>query len=273
MAQLHRLRRSSSRVLFERVGELFRPFRKEDRDVKELSDKLEDLIKLIVKCREKVEELEETNSVQLQNISELRATLRKHRKLFRTIDSERETWIREREELEDRVAQLEDILEIESLKWEVENEKIYRDLQKAVPKQNLSIIKETWKLCEKNKMILEEEKDKKTEAQEQLQKAALQVANLHAALRQQGVEVNKIRLEKLKRNALQQIIISNLKDNMMRCEKDKISAVRAKESVMKEYEQLEKRVAELEAELAHEQEKRKREKHKISSELWEGQEQ
>ncbi|MBH0219599.1 hypothetical protein GH793_15545 [Listeria monocytogenes] len=80
-------------------------------------------------------------------------------------------------------------------------------------------------------------------------------------------------MEKLKRNALQQIIISNLKDNMMRCEKDKISAVRAKESVMKEYEQLEKRVAELEAELAHEQEKRKREKHKISSELWEGQEQ
>ncbi|KAI5621767.1 hypothetical protein C0J50_18824 [Silurus asotus] len=242
---------------FERIRDRIRRKSRDDPRVKELEDKLKHLVVDMEHYKAKVGELEKVNSTHPKDISKLRVSLKEHEKVRKSLDCERAHWKRERQHLEERVAQLESTLEFEKRKWEVENERIKLETEKAISQRNdLSCIKATVKFCEDQQKIVEEARKKRMEAQKQLQKAALQVANLNAALRQQELETNKIRWNMEERNSTQLLTISKLENSLRRCDEDKISAERETESLLREQEQLLKRIAQLEAMLAFEQEKR-----------------
>ncbi|XP_053090604.1 trichohyalin-like [Pangasianodon hypophthalmus] len=211
------------------------------------------------KQEEEREKAKERNTAHLQNITELQASLKLSEEREKTAELERDSFMKDRERLEKRVAELEATLASEQKTSEQERKKAKLEIDKRNPAQLLA----SQKLCEEQEKTAELKRERLMRNVERLDKT---FAQLEATLaferqtREQGRQKAKQDMEERNTAYLQNI--TELQASLKLCEEREKAAELERENLMRHQVHLENHVAQLEGTLIFEQQKWEQEREK-----------
>ncbi|KAI5608034.1 hypothetical protein C0J50_1677 [Silurus asotus] len=223
-----------------------------EKRVEELENAVEKVMQEMAYYKKKLEKLEATNNAHLQNISKLQSSLQQNTKHIETVELEQKTWNRERERLENRIAQLEDSLCFQMIKWEQERDKVIQDMTEKIyaHQREPNGFKSSLNYFKDLEVIVEEARDKTFQSEKRLQKTEKKVAELTSILKQQELETQNMKHKLEERNSSRLQIIRQLKDNLKHIEEEMMVAEKRRNEVMRDRDKLDKRLLNLEATLA-----------------------
>ncbi|KAK3548355.1 hypothetical protein QTP70_010717, partial [Hemibagrus guttatus] len=186
--------------------------------------------------------------------------------LKKTEELERESLLRDRKKLKKCVGQLEDVLASEREQQEQEKEKIKQDMEKRITAllQNITEHQNSMKLCEEREKVAELERDSLMRDRKNLEKCVVQLEDTLASERA-SQEQEKEKMEEKITVLFQNITCLDTCLNLLE-EREKTKALQ-RESLMRDQEQLQKRVGQLENILASEREQQEQEKEKIKQDM------
>ncbi|KAG7336373.1 hypothetical protein KOW79_001066 [Hemibagrus wyckioides] len=207
--------------------------------------------------QEKVK-MEENTTALLQNIIRCETSLNLLEEREKTKDLERESLLRDREQLQKRVDQLEATLASEREQQEQEKEKLQENTTALL--QNIIRFETSLNLLEEREKTKDLERESLLRDREQLQK---RVDQLEATLasEQEQQEQEKEKIEENTTDVLQNI--TNFDTSMNLLQEWVKTRNLERESLLRDREQLQKCVDQLEATLASEREQQEQEKEKI----------
>ncbi|XP_046692020.1 golgin subfamily A member 6-like protein 22 [Silurus meridionalis] len=243
----------------EEKMKLMRDQERLEEHVAQLEETLEFVQNKFEKETEKAKlEMEEMITSQLQTTRELQDSLNHCEEEKKIAKHERENLMRDRERLEERVAQLEATLEFKVNKFEKEKEKAKLDMEEMITSQLQTTrdLQNSLIHCEEEKKIAKHERNNLMRDGQRLEE---HVAQLKETLK---FEQYKFRKEKKKTKLdIEEMIKSqlqttrDLQDSLIHCEEEKKTAKDERDDLMRDRERLEEHVAQLEETLESERNK------------------
>ncbi|KAI5090312.1 eukaryotic translation initiation factor 4 gamma 3 isoform X8 [Silurus meridionalis] len=215
------------------------------------------------KKRKKVQRVMKTsNNLQLKTTRELQDSLN-HSEEKKCADHESVHLRRDRERLEQRLAQLEATLNFEQNKFKKEKEMIKLDMEEMTTRhfQTIRELQDSLNHCEEEKNYLMRDRERLEERVAQLEETLEFVQNKFEK------EKEKAKLDMEEMITLQRRTTRELQDSLNHCEEEKKTAKHERENLMRDRERLEKRVAQLEKTLELKQNKFEKEKEKAKLDM------
>ncbi|XP_046704250.1 golgin subfamily A member 6-like protein 6 [Silurus meridionalis] len=195
-------------------------------------------------------DMDKRSATELQKITELQCILKLYKEQEKSVEQERAHCTREREQLEERVAQLEATLNFERNKWEKERKmvKLNTEERNATDIQKIIQLQCILKLYEKQEKTMEQERARWTRKRARLEEHVAQLQdtlNLERNKWEQEREMVKLDMEKSNASMLQ--TISKLQASLKVYEKREKALEQERTRFMRERDRLGERLTQLES--------------------------